>query len=77
MKASIRMAKARYEDKTGKTLSVKALAAKVGVTRPTVYRWLSGDFKEFSLDTLEKLCNALDCQPQDIFWMEEVNNGGK
>lgn len=75
LKATIRMAKARYETKHNRRLTMHELADKVGVTRNTIQRWARGDFVEFNLSTLERLCLALECDVYDIMWMEESPDG--
>lgn len=44
----------------------KELALKVGITEQNVSLLKSGKVKGVRFDTLEKICEALDCQPGDI-----------
>jgi DNA-binding Xre family transcriptional regulator len=38
-----------------------------GLAPSVAARLFSGDFKQISLETLEKLCKALECQPNQLF----------
>jgi len=44
----------------------KELAAKIGITEQNVSLLRSGKVKGIRFETLEKICNALQCQPGDI-----------
>lgn len=60
-------------------VTIKGRAEKKGITTayqlqkatglvPSVAsRLFSGDFKQISLATMDKLCAALDCQPNQLF----------
>ncbi len=71
LKVSIRMAKARYETRHNRRLTMQELADKVGVTRNTIQRWARGDVDGFKLGTLELLCRTLECDVYDVMWMED------
>ena len=45
----------------------KNLANKMEITESNVGRIVNGEIKAIRLDTLEKLCLALNCQPGDLF----------
>lgn len=47
-------------------ISVKDLAAQIGLAPINVSRIRTGNIKAIRLSTLERLCDALDCQPNDI-----------
>jgi putative transcriptional regulator len=47
--------------------SAYRLAKESGLNMPTAYRAFADDIKHFTPDTLEKLCKALQCTPNDIF----------
>lgn len=47
--------------------SAYQLAKRAGLNMPTAYRAFANDIKHFTPETLEKLCNALRCSPNDIF----------
>ena len=47
-------------------MSVTELTERVGLTMPNVSLIKNGKVKAIKLSTLEKLCEALDCQPGDI-----------
>jgi putative transcriptional regulator len=44
----------------------KELAERIGITEQNVSLLKSGKVKGVRFDTLEKICDALDCQPGDI-----------
>jgi putative transcriptional regulator len=47
-------------------MSVTELTERVGLTMTNVSLLKNGKVKAIKLSTLEKLCQALDCQPGDI-----------
>ena len=47
-------------------MSVTELADKVGFTMANVSLIKTGKVKAFKISTLDKLCEALDCQPGDF-----------
>ncbi|MEP4197589.1 MAG: helix-turn-helix transcriptional regulator [Aliishimia sp.] len=48
----------------------KELAEKVGITEANVSLLKSGKVKGVRFETLEKICEVLDCQPGDILTFE-------
>ena len=48
----------------------KQLAEHVGITEQNVSLLKSGKVKGVRFETLEKICDALDCQPADILQYE-------
>jgi putative transcriptional regulator len=44
----------------------KELAERIGITEQNVSLLRSGKVKGVRFDTLEKICDALNCQPGDI-----------
>ncbi|QHQ60438.1 helix-turn-helix domain-containing protein [Anaerocolumna sedimenticola] len=53
-------------------MSVTELSEKVGITMANISILKNGKAKAIKLDTLDKICNALQCQPGDILeWKEE------
>ncbi|MFD1694907.1 helix-turn-helix domain-containing protein [Roseibium aestuarii] len=44
----------------------KELAERIGITEQNVSLLKSGKVKGVRFDTLEKICEALDCQPGEI-----------
>jgi putative transcriptional regulator len=44
----------------------KELAERIGITEQNVSLLKSGKVKGMRFDTLEKICEVLDCQPGDI-----------
>ncbi len=49
----------------------KELAAAIGITEANLSLMKNGKIKGIKLDTVERLCKALDCQPGDLFCYEE------
>ncbi len=54
--------------KAGKSDESKAL------NMPTAYRAFANDIKQFTIETLESLCAALECSPNDIFGVQSAQN---
>jgi putative transcriptional regulator len=60
-------------------MSVTELSQKVGITMANISILKNGKAKAIKIDTLNKICKALDCQPGDILeWQpdEEEQEGG-
>ncbi|MDR1821661.1 MAG: helix-turn-helix transcriptional regulator [Oscillospiraceae bacterium] len=55
-------------------MSVTELTERVGMTMANVSLIKNCKVKAFRLDTLDKMCEALDCQPGDIL---EYRKGGE
>ena len=49
------------------------LAAKTGLSYPGITNIYDGKTKRISLDTIEILCRALDCTPNDLFVFDSEN----
>ena len=47
-------------------MSVTELAEKVGITMANISILKNGKAKAIRIDTLDKICRALNCQPGDI-----------
>src|SRR5690606_34954206 len=56
-------------------MSVTELAERVGFTMANVSMIKTGKVKALKLSTLDKLCEALDCQPGDILEYRKDENG--
>jgi putative transcriptional regulator len=48
----------------------KELAGRIGITEQNVSALKSGRVRGVRFETLEKICEALDCQPGDILVFE-------
>lgn len=48
-------------------ISLKELSEKVGVTNINLSKMKTGKISAIRFSTLESICDALDCQPGDIF----------
>lgn len=63
------------EVRLSRQLSQNKLAQLVGMTLQNVQRIEYGEAKSIPLETLDKLCQALNCQPGDLLvWLP--NDGG-
>lgn len=47
---------------------------KNGITRNVTYALVSGQTRNIKLDHIEKLCRALNCEPNDLFQFKEHTN---
>lgn len=47
-------------------MTQKELSEKTGVRPPTISAICTGSAKHIPVDVLERICEALDCQPGDI-----------
>lgn len=56
---------------TKRKMSVTELSEKLGITMANVSILKNGKAKAVKIETLNKLCKALDCQPGDLFAYEE------
>lgn len=57
-------------------MSVTELSAKVGITMSNISILKNGKAKAIKVDTLDKICRALACQPGEILeWREEQRDG--
>lgn len=54
-------------------MSVTELSEKVGITMANISILKNGKAKAIKIDTLNKICKALECQPGDILeWREDT-----
>lgn len=51
----------------------KELAERIGITEQNVSLLKSGKVKGMRFETLEKICEVLDCQPGDILVFEPTS----
>jgi putative transcriptional regulator len=54
-----------------KNMSMYKLAKDIGVTYPTVLNLVKGHPNSIRLETIEGLCKALECDPSNLFIIEE------
>tara|TARA_E500000075_G_C6969495_1_gene309972 strand:- start:1072 stop:1275 length:204 start_codon:yes stop_codon:yes gene_type:complete len=52
-------------------MTLSTLADKVGITLPNLSRLKQGNVKGIRYNTLEKICEVLDCKPGDILDYEK------
>ncbi len=55
-----------------KKMTVTELAEKVGITLSNMSNLKTGKAKALKISTLEKLCEALECQPGDLLEFRET-----
>lgn len=60
-------------------MSVTELSERVGITMANISILKNGKAKAIRIETLDKICRALDCQPGDILeWVPgDAENGGE
>ncbi|NRD80328.1 helix-turn-helix transcriptional regulator [Bacillus sp. BRMEA1] len=51
--------------------NISQLAEKSGISRPTLYRISKGEINKINVSTLISLCNALECQVNDLLVIEK------
>ncbi len=56
-------------------MRAKILAEHVGITEQNISLLRSGKVKGVRFETLEKICEALDCQPGDILEYQPEETG--
>ncbi len=57
-----------------KQLSHEAIADLTGVNRPTITKWMGNRlFRRLDMDILESLANWLECHPEDLYEIVEVD----
>lgn len=53
-------------------MSVTELSSRVGITMANISILKNGKAKAIKIETLDKICKALECQPGDILeWQKE------
>lgn len=59
-------------------LKARQLAQEIGITEQNLSLLKSGKVKGIRFETLEKLCQALDCQPGDLLeYQPDTNSSDK
>ena len=57
-------------------MSVTELSERVGITMANISILKNGKAKAIKVDTLNKICKALNCQPGEILeWRDDGDNG--
>ena len=56
-------------------MSVTELSRRVGITMANISILKNGKARAIRVDTLDKLCKALDCQPGDLLEYREDTGG--
>lgn len=59
-------------------MSVTELSGRVGITMANISILKNGKAKAIKVDTLDKICRALECQPGEILeWREKEEQHGE
>ena len=53
------------------------LAKETGISHTTLWRLKKGKALGLNFDTLEKICQALECQPGDVLELKQLGTNGK
>ena len=53
-------------------INVATIAGETGISRTTVYNWLSGDIKRFDAETIEAFCRYFRCDVGDLLTVVEA-----
>lgn len=59
-----------YEQKTGRKVLQKDIAAKTGIQESTLSRYINDRTDSFNRHILERLCTYFDCEVGDILQLE-------
>ena len=65
----LREAMAEYRRKTGEKMTYEILAAKTGLAKSTLESLASRNSYNTRLNTIEKICLALNCSPGDLLFL--------
>ncbi len=52
-------------------INMTELSQKIGITMPNVSNLKNGKAKAIKIETLDKICKTLECQPRDILEYRE------
>ena len=61
----------KYEQEKGKRVTQVEIANCVGVSEPTIIRWIRNDLKRLDSRTVEKLCKFFNCEVGDLLYIED------
>ena len=56
-----------------KNISAVKIQEATGINATTISRIINGKHKNFGLDTLDRLCDVLDCRVQDLIEFIRIN----
>ena len=56
-----------------KGISAVDIQRETGIHATTISKIINGKHKNFGLETIDKLCNILDCRIQDLLKHERLN----
>lgn len=57
-----------------KNISAVEIQKQTGIHATTISKIINGKHSNFRLDTVDKLCEVLDCRIQDLLTYERPNN---
>ena len=70
IRVKLREAMESYRRRTGERITYERLAQLTGLSRQTLESLASRPGYNSTLDTIAKLCRALDCQPVDLLVLD-------
>ena len=63
----------KWQARYGKRMTYAELAKRTDISLPTLYRLKAGKVTHPDLRKLNRLCKVLECEPADIFRVEDTN----
>ncbi len=54
--------------KENRPINGAVVAREIGLTRQAINKWVNEDIKEFSADTIDRLCEYFDCEVGDLLY---------
>ncbi len=75
LKVKLRKAMDLYRERTGVRITYEVLAERTGLSRRTLESLASRKSYNTRLSTIEKLCIALSCKPEDLLEMAPDQKG--
>ena len=79
MRVKLREAMDAYRERTGERVTYELLASRTGLSKATVESLASRDSYNATLNTIEKICQALGCNLNDLLELgdtQESNHEG-
>jgi DNA-binding Xre family transcriptional regulator len=62
------------KEKTGEILTQFEIAAQTGVSLSTISRWMRNSVNTADFDTIERLCEFLNCDISDLMYLDRSEN---
>ena len=71
MRVKLREAMDAYKERTGERITYELLASRTGLAKATIESLASRDNYNATLNTIEKICHVLGCEPRDLLELGE------